>query len=227
MSCPHSTIKGIIFDLDGTIISSLDAYTGAFNRGLKAFGLDPVTAASIANLLDQGFRLGQVLIRLFPSVFENENKRRTCEDSIRKAYIELEPNMVSLKPGVYQTLQSLKATEFKIGIVTGRTTKGEHKWRELHRLNISQFIDIMVTGFEAPAKPAPDGLEMCVKGLGLCAQDCVFVGDSRVDIMAGKKAGVRTIAVHSGVADRELLVQQQPDRILADLSSLISCIGGL
>ena len=135
--------------------------------------------------------------------------------------------MVSLKPRVYQTLQSLKAMEFKIGIVTGRATKGEHKWSELRRLNISQFIDIIVTGFEALAKPAPDGLEMCIKELGLCAKDCVFVGDSRVDIIAGKKAGVRTIAVHSGVADKELLVQQQPDRVLADLSSLISCIGEL
>lgn len=220
-------IKGVIFDLDETIISSLETFTEAFNRGTRTFGLEPVTEEKIAHFLDEGYRLSKMLLELFPSVFQDDRNRQACEDEIRKAYTELEAQKVLLKPEVRRTLQSLKERGLKIGIVTGRMTKGERKWRELRRLNIHHFIDAMVTAAEAPAKPAPDGLIKCIKELGLSAEDCVFVGDSRVDVMAGKKAGVRTIAIHTGVANKEFLAELAPDCVLADLSLLFSCLSEL
>ena len=227
MSSRRQKIKGVIFDLDETIIDSLGTHTEAFNAGTRIFGLEPVTEERIAHFLDKGFRLGEILLELFPSVFEEDRKRQTCEDQIRKAYLGLETQKVLLKPGVKRTLQSLKERGVKIGIVTGRMTKGEHKWLELRRLNIHQFVDAMVTGAEAPAKPAPDGLIKCIKELGLSTEECVFVGDSRVDVIAGKKAGTRTVAVHTGVAGKELLAEQGPDYILADLNLLLSCLSEL
>lgn len=128
---------------------------------------------------------------------------------------------VLLKPGAKQTLQRLKEMGFQIGIVTGRRTTGERKWSELRRLNIHQYIDVMITSAEAQAKPAPDGLKKCIEELGLAPGQCIFVGDSRLDIIAGKNAGVRTVAIDTGVASRELLAEQVPDFILADLNSLI------
>ena len=220
-------IKGVIFDLDQTIIDSLGALTEAFNTGTRKFGLEPVTGERIAHFLDEGLRLGEILLELYPSVFEEDGKRQACGDMIRKAYFELEPQKVLLKPGVKRTLQSLKARGVKIGIVTGRRSKGERKWLELRRLHIHQLVDVMVTGAEAAAKPAPDGVTKCIKELGLSAGECVFVGDSSIDILAGKKAGVRTIAVHTGVASKELLAEQGPDYVLADLNSLFSLLSEL
>ena len=227
MTFGRRRIKGVIFDLDETIISSLAAYTEAFNKGIRAFCLAPVTEERIAHFLDEGFRLGKILLELYPSVFQEGSNLQACEDEIRKAYFELEKQKVSLKPGANRVLRSLKEGGFKIGVVTGRMAKGENTWRELRRLNIHQFIDAMVTGAEAPPKPAPDGLEKCIKELGLSAKECVFVGDSRVDVIAGKKAGVRTIAVQTGVAGSKLLTEQQPDCIIADLSLLPSCLSEL
>ncbi len=222
MPSRRQKIKGAIFDLDETIIDSLGAFTEAFNTTMRIFGLAPVTDERIAHFLDRGFRLGEILLELFPSVFTEDRKRQTCEDEILKAYLSLEAQKVRLKPGVKRTLQELKARGVKIGIVTGRMARGEQKWRELRRLNIHQFVDAMVTGAEAPAKPAPDGLIKCIKELGLSTEECVFVGDSRVDVIAGKNAGVKTVAVHTGVANKELLAEEDPDYVLADLSSLCS-----
>ncbi|MFQ5840966.1 MAG: HAD family hydrolase [Thermodesulfobacteriota bacterium] len=101
-------IKGVIFDLDQTIIDSLGALTEAFNTGTGKFGLEPVTGERIAHFLDEGLRLGEILLELFPSVFEEDGKRQACGDVIRKAYFELEPQKVMLKPGVKPTLESLK-----------------------------------------------------------------------------------------------------------------------
>jgi len=225
-SC-RQKIRGVIFDLDGTIINSLGAYTEAFNSGTRFFGLEPVTEERMAHFLDEGLRLGEILLELSPSVFGEDGKRQTCHDEILKAYLELQGQKVLLKPGVKRILHSLKEGGVKIGIVTGRMTRGEHKWTELRRLNVHRFIDIMVTGADAPAKPAPDGLIKCIKELGLSTKECVFVGDSRVDVIAGKKAGVKTVAIHTGVASKELLTEEEPDYVLADLDLLFSYLGEL
>ena len=82
----------------------------------------------------------------------------------------------------------------------------------------------MVTAAEAPAKPAPDGLLKCVKALGLLAEDCVYVGDSRLDIRAGKEAGLMTVGIQTGVAGKELLTEESPDYIVNGVSELMTCL---
>jgi HAD superfamily hydrolase (TIGR01509 family) len=221
VASPVREIKGVIFDLDQTLIDSLQAFTEAFNRGAKRFGLAPVAREKLASFLDNGWRMGKMLFEEFPSVFNEEEARKACEDEIRKAYLELEPENVVLKPGVRRTLRSLKERGVKIGIVTGRMSKADGKWRELRRLHIHQYVDAMVTAAEAPAKPAPDGLILCVNELGLKAEDCVYVGDSRLDIRAGKKAGLLTVGIQTGVAGKELLAEEGPDYMVDEISELL------
>jgi HAD superfamily hydrolase (TIGR01509 family) len=220
-------IKGAIFDLDQTLIDSLQAFTEAFNRGIKRLGLEAVGKEMVASFLDNGWRMEKMLSETFPSVFLEEETRKQCQDDIRKAYLELEPTKVILKSGAERTLRSLKEKGVKIGIVTGRMTKGDGKWLELRRLNIHQYIDAMVTAAEAPAKPAPDGLILCAKALGLSTEECVYVGDSRLDMRAGKKAGLLTAGIVSGVAGKESLIKEGPDYILGEVSELLNYLSEL
>jgi phosphoglycolate phosphatase len=220
-------IKGVIFDLDQTLIDSLQAFTEAFNRGIKCLGLGPVGEEMVASFLDNGWRMEKMLSETFPSVFLEKETRKQCQDEIQKAYLELEREKVKLKSGAEGTLRSLKEKGVKIGIVTGRMSKGDGKWLELRRLNIHQYIDAMVTGAEAPAKPAPDGLILCVKALGLSPEECVYVGDSRLDIRAGKKAGLLTVGIQTGVAGKELLATEGPDCIVGEISELLNYLSEL
>ena len=220
-------IKGVIFDLDQTLIDSLQAFTEAFNRGIKRFGLDPVGKEMVASFLDNGWRMDKMLSEAFPSVFLEEETRKQCQDEIRKAYLKLEPKKVILKSGVERTLRSLKEKGVKIGIVTGRITKGDGKWLELRRLKIDQYIDAMVTAAEAPAKPAPDGLILCAKALGLSIEECVYVGDSRLDMRAGKEAGLLTVGIQTGVAGKESLIKERPDLVLDEVTELLNYLSEL
>jgi len=220
-------IKGVIFDLDQTLIDSLQAFTEAFNRGIKRLGLDPVGKEMVASFLDNGWRMERMLSEAFPSVFLEEETRKQCQDEIRKAYLELEPTKVVLKSGVERTLRLLREKGVKIGIVTGRMTKGDGKWLELRRLNIHQYIDAMVTAAEAPSKPAPDGLISCAKALGLSTEECVYVGDSRLDMRAGKEAGLLTVGIQTGVAGKELLIKEGPDYIIGEVSELLNYLSEL
>jgi HAD superfamily hydrolase (TIGR01509 family) len=218
-------IKGVIFDLDGTLIDSLETYTQALNQGIERFNLAPVGKDQLASLLNKAVPLEQMLEQLFPAQLKDRQDRLDCIKEITKAYQKLEQN-VPPKPGAAQVLSSLKEMGLKVGIVTGRTTSGETKWLELRRLNIDQFIDVMITGAEAERKPAPEGIIKCAQELGLSPDDCVFVGDSQADIITGKAAGVMTIAIPTGVAEKAMLSQEGPDAIVDSLAELLCQIIG-
>jgi phosphoglycolate phosphatase len=219
-------IKGVIFDLDGTLIDSLETYTQALNQGIQGFNLAPVSKEALASLLNRAVPLEQIIEQLFPTQLKDREERLDCIKEIVKAYQKLEQN-VSLKPGAAQVLSSLKEMGLKVGIVTGRTTAGERKWLELRRLNIDQFIDVIITGADAERKPAPEGIIKCAQELGLSAEECVFVGDAQSDIITGKAAGVMTIAISTGVAQEGTLSQERPDAIVDSLAELLSRIRDL
>jgi phosphoglycolate phosphatase len=219
-------IKGVIFDLDGTLIDSLETYTQALNQGIQRFNLAPVSKEALASLLNRAVPLEQIIEQLFPTQFKDRQERLDCIKEIVKAYQKLEQN-VSLKPGAAQVLSSLKEMGLKVGIVTGRTTSGEQKWLEPRRLHIDQFIDVIITGADAERKPAPEGIIKCAQELGLSTEECVFVGDAQSDIITGKAAGVMTIAISTGVAQEGTLSQEGPDAIVDSLAELLSRIRDL
>lgn len=221
-------IKGVLFDLDGTLIDTLEAYTRAFNQGIKKFDLEPISQEKLASFLNRALGLESILRELFPSHFEKLEARLKCLTEIAKAYrAEVEDEKVSLKPGTREVLPKLKEMGLKIGVVTGRTTSGELKWAELHWLNIARFIDSIVTGADAPRKPSPDGVVKCANEIGLSPEECVLVGDSQADIITGKAAGIMTIAIPTGVAKEELLFQEGPTAIIRSLAELPSLIRNL
>jgi len=219
-------IKGVIFDLDGTLIDTLETYTLAFNQGIEAFNLKPISKEKLATLLNRALPLEDILLELFPTPFKEKETRLKCLEEIRKAYTELEKN-VKLKPGVEEVLPKLREMGMKIGIATARTTSGEVKWLELRRLGIDHFIDAMVTAAEAERKPAIGSLIECIKRLGLSPAECVLVGDSQSDVLTGKAAGVMTIALPTGVASKENLCRENPETIIDSLTALPDFISHL
>ena len=103
-------IRGVILDLDQTIIDSFQAFKEAFNAGIRPYGLGPVTEETLAKLLDEGLRMGEMLLALFPTAFNDDGNREACELKIRKAYFMLEPEKVVLKPGVKQSHSTFLTT---------------------------------------------------------------------------------------------------------------------
>jgi phosphoglycolate phosphatase len=211
-------IKGVIFDLDGTLIDSLETYTKAFNQGVARFKLSPISKEELAAFLNRALGMRKILAERY--LFLSAETIAECNEEIVKAYLNLYKEGVTLKPGAKEVLTQLKEMGLRIGIVTGRTTLGEEKWLELRRLGIDQFIEAIITGADAPRKPAPDGIIKCLQELGLSPEECVFVGDSQADIITGKGAGVFTVAIPSGVAKEEILSKEGPEAMINDLTEL-------
>ena len=212
------TIKGVIFDLDGTLIDSLVAYRMAFNKTVKRYNLEPIDIRELTDFLNQFLSLEEVLKKLYPTLNHEDIQKFMLE--MKNEFVALSKDYITLKPHAREVLFSLKDQGMKIGIATGRMSKGDGKWRELKNLKIDGFVDTVVTAGETKPKPDPASLIGCVKKLGLSMDECVFVGDSRADVIAGRSAGIQIIAVPTGVASRDQLLEEMPNYLLDSLSEL-------
>lgn len=221
-----SRVKGAIFDLDGTLIDTIETFTRSFNKGIGKFGLGPVPIEITADFMNKGQTMEELLSELFPNRFKKEDLDGFREE-IKRAYLELEEDGVKLIPGAKEALQRLQEMGLRMGIVTARMSPKDVKRREITRLGINQYIDAMVTGAEAERKPAPGSLLECIGRLGLSPAECIMVGDSRVDVLTGRAASVITIVIPNGVASRETLSGYNPDIILESLTDLPGYIGTL
>ena len=217
-----TTIKGVIFDLDGTLIDSLVAYSMAFNKTVERYNLESIDIRKLTDFLNQFLSLEEVLKKLYPILKHGDIQEFMVE--MKNEFIAFSKDYITLKPHAREVLLSLKDQGMKIGIATGRMSKGDGKWRELKNLKIDSFVDTVVTAGETKPKPDPASLIRCVKLLGLSMDECVFVGDSRADVIAGRSAGIQTIAVHTGVASREQLLEEVPDFLIDSLSQLTTHI---
>ena len=139
---------------------------------------------------------------------------------MKTEFIALSKDHITLQPHVKEVLQTLKEQGMKIGVATGRMSKGDSKWRDLKNLDIDWLVDVVVTGGETKPKPDPASLLKCTQELGISLTECIFVGDSRADVIAGKSAGVPVIAVSTGVASRDQLAQEMPDYMMDSLALL-------
>lgn len=215
-------IKAVIFDLDGTILDSLDAFWQAFNAGVEAFNLKPVAKERLLALMNQGASLAEILGNIYPALgAEPLSLKEPIMVEIRKEYIARSENEVGLINGAREMLSQLRQRGLKIGVVTSRAVPPEKGWRELTKLQVEHFIEVMVTGAKAKRKPAPDTIIECFNRLRLLPGECIFVGDSQVDIIAGKAAGVRTVAVATGVTSLEALAAESPDFIFYNLQGFM------
>jgi len=219
-----NTSGGLIFDLDGTLINSIEAFMLAFNETMGVFGLPPVSNRRLLGLVNGTRRVKEILLELAPHVFSHEEAMMHSLTQMRTTYRRLEETHVQLMPGVKETLPLLKERGYRMGIVTARYTTGEVKWRELRRLGIDSFIDVIVTAAETPPKPAPDGILKCLDDLEVVADRSFFVGDTEVDIMAGHQAGLRVVAVASSTYDHAVLRAHHPWALIDSLHELLQTI---
>lgn len=177
-------IKAILFDMDGVLVNSLEAWFKLFNKALKHFGKEE-------------FTWQQFLDKVWGGPIERDAKKffGKSVDKIKEFYFnnfdEFEKNL-KLFPKTKETLAELKNKKLKLGVVTNTPKKQASKL--LEELNLTNYFDVIVGGDEVEhGKPAPDMILLACKKLKIKPEDSVYVGDSDTDMIAGKKAKCLTI----------------------------------
>jgi phosphoglycolate phosphatase len=210
----------IIFDFDGVIINSGQDIASAVQYVLRRFKQPVLTHKEIISHVGHGM---EYLIRHCFSGCDDD----TIEQVIpiyRKRYLENAVVETRLYEHVEATLKQIQSGQnLKTALVTNKPEDLTRKILEL--LSINPYFD-MVVGPESvkKMKPDPEGILQVLEYFKLPARQTIMVGDSHVDVEAGKNAGTLTCGVTYGLGNKEELIKSSPDILINDLAELLEYI---
>lgn len=213
-------IRAVIFDLDGTLIDSMDVVHGALNLVLRDLGLRGVSKGEMAELA--GMRLSDIVARMAPWL--GPRAAEEGEAMFKRIYSDSAWRF-RLLPGAREALGWLRGRGIRMGLVT--TAPRGSAIELIERLGIADYFAIVVAAedVERP-KPHPDGPLRAMRALGTDPGECALVGDSPNDIRAGRAAGARTIGVLTGLSPRGILEREGADLILEGVWEIPSALQG-
>lgn len=221
MQPEHSAIKCVLFDLDGTLIDSVPAYFRLLEEILRTVGLPPVSRAVFTEFMTNGL---DVLGKMIPPDLAHRRDEliKECIAVGRSLSGEMFRQNVKVFPGVKPFIDLLRSRDLPMGVVTSTHTAFiERKMIPLRREGVADAFSEIIAIEDAPRKkPAPDPLLVCAQRLGVDPKDCIYVGDSCVDIQAGKAAGMMTAAVLTGLDSREALEKEEPGLMVNGVADL-------
>jgi len=215
-------IQGLLFDVDGTLSDTDDQMVDSVNRTLQPVSFffknrDPrpfaqwlVTAVetpanSVYTIADR-LNIDGALIRLHQKLTQRRKVKQTDQEQHR------------IIPGVKAMLVKLSA-KYPMAIVSSRD--GHTICQFLEYFDLLPFFKVVVTSQTCQhIKPSPDPILFAAGQLGLDAQACLMIGDTIVDVRAGRSAGAQTVGVLCGFGTQRELKRAGADLILSSTSDL-------
>jgi phosphoglycolate phosphatase len=203
-------IKLILFDLDGTLVDTVMDITNALNYALNPQGGKSFTSEDAKRLIGEG------ITRLIEKVLGEEKQSK---DAVIKRFLDYYSEHLTdnstVYPYVRETLEEL--TGYKKGVISN---KREYLSAQLlKRLDLLKYFDLVIGSDTTPErKPSAVPVVYALSKLEVEPHEAVMVGDSNYDIEAGRKAGLKTIAVTYGYRERRYLLNA--DYIIDSFNSL-------
>jgi len=200
------TVTVALFDLDGTLVDSLEDLTDAVNVMLAGFGKDPLSSMGVRNLVGKGAR-NLVQRALGTELPEDIERGLGLFTGFNAAHIA---DKSRLYPGVREALDALADNNIRMAIISN---KNESLSRMiLQSLMIDRFFEAICGGDTFPEmKPSPLPLLRVAERFGIAPGGAVMVGDSINDIQAGRQAGITTIGCTWGYGGPDEL--READRL--------------
>ena len=184
--------RTLIFDLDGTLVDSAVTITSTLNIMRDREKLIPLDIEEVKPFISLGAE------RLIEAMLPHQsiNNKKKLKD-FRCLYLKAEIHPSHLFDGVSDTLILLKSLGIRLAICTNKPRLLTEK--TLSATGIERHFDCIICGAEAPNdKPAPDQLHLILETLGSQRQDCLFIGDTRVDHAASLAADIPFMYFPSG-----------------------------
>ena len=205
-------IKCVLFDLDGTLADTSQDMCDSLNRVLKTRNLEQVNCYNLKKYISRG----AIGIIEYASIV---NGKSIDSSLLRSEFLEDYKNncfiKTKLNPNMGQLLDYLLDKEIKIGIVTNKHSRYVNNI--IKGLGIEKDLSCVVTGdMVLNAKPASDSLIKAAELVQSSVENIMYVGDDERDIIAGKKAGMITVAANFGFISDEISINAWEADIIID-----------
>ncbi|MGG4264092.1 pyrophosphatase PpaX [Peribacillus simplex] len=211
----NSNITTLLFDLDGTLINTIELIIDSFTETLEHYCPGQFKREDIIPFI------GPTLVDTFSSIDPDRVDEMIA--FYREHNWKNHDLLVTQYDGVFETIQTLKQSGYKLAVVTTKKRNVVEKGLRLSKLD--QFFEVVVTLDDVEkAKPDPEPLVKALNQLGSVPDEAIMVGDSYHDILGGKNTGTKTAGVAWSIRGREFLESYHPDYMLEQMSDLLNII---
>lgn len=196
-------MKTCIFDLDGTLTDTLESLAFSVKETLKEMGLPQITTDECRSFVGNGARY--LMERSLEAAGDRELSR--IEEGMEvygRIFDENCTYLVTPYEGITETLKQMKDKGIKLAVLSNKPHQQTQKVVE--RIFGEDVFDCVQGQKEGIArKPDPDGIYRLLEEMQAGREECLYVGDSEVDVETGRNAGVRMVGVSWGFRSREVL----------------------
>ena len=211
----------VIFDLDGTLLNTLEDLADSMNRVLKVHSLPEHNSESYKHFVGNGAR--KLVERALPVHLRDSDTVDKYLREYRSVYDNNWRNKTELYSGIADMLVKLRELRIPIAILSNKPHSDVLKV-VAHFFDDTTFSAISGQRDHIPHKPAPDGVFVIMEELKVLPDFCLFVGDSSVDMQTAKNSGMKAVGVSWGFRTVGELLENGADHIIDDPQELLSLL---
>lgn len=206
--------EAILFDIDGTLLNTKELVYQAYEYTFQLHNLSAIPRDELGKMI------GKPLENIYKHFAPSYDTSSLCE--IHRTF-QINNLYLSVPfPNTKDTLNKIKEAGIKIAAITSRSQRTSIRTLEL--ASIKDKIDVVISGEDGGKhKPDPESLLRALKQLGVKPEKAAMVGDTDVDILAGKNAKTKTIGVTYGFHGKRI-VKSNPDYVIDDIAEIIPII---
>ena len=196
----NNEMKAFIFDLDGTLLNTIEDITDSVNYILTKYAYEPLPVETVNQYVGNGLR--RLLIRCVPEGEDNVDFEQMYKEFVP---YYAEHSLIKTRPyeGILPLLEELKKRGIEMAIVTNKNVTAA---KRLNEQLFQQYIPVIIGEDEAHGvhkKPNPDMVFAAMKELHVTQEDAVYIGDSEVDVATALNVGLPCVSVAWGFRTRQ------------------------
>ena len=211
----------VIFDLDGTLLNTLDDLAVAANHALKVCGFAPRSVEECRNFVGNG--VSKLLERSLPDGARTSAHLEQMRQAFFAYYDAHLWNHTLPYPGIEETLNALQARRVKLAVASNKYQSATERLTK-HFFPSVSFVSVLGQRDTVPLKPHPQIVQDILHVSAEQKENCLYVGDSQVDMQTAQNAGVKACAVGWGFRTQAELRAYHPVYFISQPSQLLDLV---
>ena len=211
-------VKGVIFDLDGTLIDTIEGLANSVNAAMEFYDFPKHSIEKYRTFVGNG--VGKLVERALP-----EDEKHLSEDArkiFEKHYAETMLDVLPVYNGIEKLLCYLTENNIKIAVNTNKMDVFAKPM--IKKVFGDRFCEVLGEVEHFSRKPSPDGVNYILEKMGVERDECLYIGDSQVDIQTARNAQMRCVSVTWGFATRDVLLANEPEIMVDSPDEIIDLI---
>ncbi len=214
MNSFQTNIRGLLIDMDGTLVDHIDTLTRCFQHATRKLGYPEPDAATVRRSIGGSM---PVSIRKFLP----EEKAEEGKALWRQHFDEIHLEGILVLPGARELLAHCQANAMPAAVFTNKT--GHHTRAMVEQERLAPLLAFSLGAEDTPyRKPEPEFSKIAIERLGIPAENIAMVGNSPFDIQAAKAGGMTSLCITTGSHAKNELADEGADHVFENLLDLLA-----